>query len=261
MTMKRTEYDASAIRRDWDDRARKNAFHYIASWRENWDVHSFLMSGEEDYQRCASPLLERCKIPTGGKVAVELGCGVGRMTRTIARHYQFVFALDLSAEMLKRGRQIHADYDNILWLQVSGVDLACLASSSVDFVFSYLVLQHLPNEEIAFTDIREMLRVLKPNGGFLFQFNGSHAPTMNLRGRIAWGLVDVLWSTKLVGLSRAAASLLGLDPSIAGKSWRGAPLEAGKVVTTVNSSGGEVCEMTGLNTPMSWCCGLKMAKV
>jgi cellulose synthase/poly-beta-1,6-N-acetylglucosamine synthase-like glycosyltransferase len=26
------------------------------------------------------------------------------------------------------------------------------------------------------------------------QFNGSHTPTMNLRGRMAWCLVDVLWS-------------------------------------------------------------------
>jgi len=30
------------MRRDWDARARKNAFHYIASWRKEWDSESFI---------------------------------------------------------------------------------------------------------------------------------------------------------------------------------------------------------------------------
>ena len=66
---------AEAMRRDWDDRARKNAFHYIASWRKEWDLDSFLASGEEDYLRFVDPVLKRCGIPTTGKVMAELGCG------------------------------------------------------------------------------------------------------------------------------------------------------------------------------------------
>jgi SAM-dependent methyltransferase len=247
------------IRRDWDERARKNAFHYIASWRKNWDVDSFLASGEEDYYRLVAPLLERCGIAADGKIMVELGCGAGRMTRTFARHHESVIALDLSAEMLGRAQQIHSTCDNILWLQIGGADLACLASCSVDFIFSYLVLQHLPSERLALAYIREILRVLKPAGGFLFQFNGSRMPTMNLRGRVAWGLVDALWSAKLVGLSHTFASVIGLDPSAAGKSWRGASLGARSVTEVVDSAGGEVREMCGENTPMNWCCGVKIS--
>jgi hypothetical protein len=40
---------------------------------------------------------------------------------------------------------------------------------------------------------------------------------MNLQGRMAWTVVDALWSSKLVRLSRATASLLGLDPATAGE--------------------------------------------
>lgn len=163
-----------AMRRDWDERARKNAFHYIASWRKEWDLNSFLASGEEDYQRLVSPILNRFSAASSGNVIVELGCGVGRMTSSFARRYKRVLALDVSVEMLERARQIHAKEENILWLCVNGTDLACLANDSADFIFSYLVLQHLPNEELAFGYVREMLRVLRPGGGFLFQFNGSH---------------------------------------------------------------------------------------
>ena len=54
-------------------------------------------------------------------------------------------------------------------------------------VFSYLVLQHLPTEELAITYVQEMLRVLRPGGAFLFQFNGSYKSTTNLPGRVLWG--------------------------------------------------------------------------
>jgi ubiquinone/menaquinone biosynthesis C-methylase UbiE len=246
-----------AMRRDWDGRARKNALHYIASWQQEWDLDAFLASGEEDYQRLVLPILQRCGISASGKTMVELGCGVGRMTSSFAHRHETVLALDISAEMLARARQIHTDRKNILWVHMDGVDLACLASGSVDFVFSYLVLQHLPNEKLAFAYIEEMLRVLRPGGAFLFQFNGSHNPTMNLRGRLAWSVVDTLWSSKLVRLSHATASLLGLDPAAAGRSWRGAAIDPKKIKQLVHSRSGEIREMAGINTPMTWCCGTK----
>src|SRR6267142_2172083 len=105
-----------AMRRDWDDRARENAFHYIAPWREEWDLTSFLASGEEDYSKFVLPVLKRCGISTTGRVMVELGCGVRRMTPNFARRYDLVLALDLSFEMLQRAREIHSRTENILWL-------------------------------------------------------------------------------------------------------------------------------------------------
>ena len=245
------------MRRDWDERARRNAFHYIASWKQDWDLETFLASGEKDYDTLVAPMLERCGIPATGEIMAELGCGAGRMTPSFARRYRRVLALDLSAEMLQRARQIHTEHSNILWLLVGGRDLSCIADNSTDFLFSYLVLQHLPSEELVLAYVREMLRILRPGGAFLFQFNGTHRPTMNLRGRLAWGVVDAFWSMELVSVSRATASLLGLDPSAAGKSWRGVAIKASQIASVVQSSGAEVREMSGENTPMTWCCGVK----
>jgi ubiquinone/menaquinone biosynthesis C-methylase UbiE len=248
------------MRRDWDERAKKNAFHYIASWRKEWDLNSFLSSGAEDYQRLVLPVLERCKIAPSGKVMVELGCGAGRMTSNFALHYERVIALDISAEMLERARRVHRGQRNILWLRASGSDLACLANDFADFAFSYLVLQHLPTEELVLAHVREILRVLRPGGAFLFQFNGSESATMNLRGRIAWGVVDALWSAKLISISHALTSLFGLDPAAAGKAWRGAAILASRVGDIVQSSTGEIREMSGVDTPMTWCCGIKVGR-
>ena len=243
--------------RDWDARARKNAFHYIASWRKEWDIGSFLSSGEEDFERLVVPALAHCGVPVAGHCMLELGCGAGRMTASFAERFECVCAFDLSQEMLSRARQIHATRQNILWLLSSGTDLSCVASDSMDFVFSYLVLQHLPEEALALHYIREMLRVLRPGGVCLFQFNGGLGPTMNWRGRLAWGVVDSLWAAQLGTLSRSVASALGMDPALAGKSWRGAAIGAGTVSNCVEASRGMVCEMKGENTPMAWCCGMK----
>ncbi|HVH72956.1 MAG TPA: class I SAM-dependent methyltransferase, partial [Candidatus Dormibacteraeota bacterium] len=244
--------------RDWDGRARKNAFHYIASWRKEWDIESFLASGEDDIKQLVVPALTRCGLLLAGKRMLELGCGTGRMTHCFARRFENVYALDLSCEMLSRARQIHSGQHNILWLRSNGADLACVISDSMDFVFSYLVLQHLPEEAQTLQYVREILRVLRPGGAFLFQFSDGFAPTMNWRGRLAWGIVDALWSTRLGWLSSAAASSLGLDPAAAGKSWRGASVAALTIAECVRSSGGQVREISGENTPMAWCCGVKL---
>jgi len=243
--------------RDWDERARKNAFHYIASWRKEWDLKSFLASGEEDIARLVVPTLERCGVVLAGKRMLEVGCGVGRMTHSFARRFEQVYGFDISHEMLSRARQIHRGETNILWLLSNGVDLACIASDTIDFVFSYLVLQHLPEEPLAMRYIREMLRVLRPGCAFLFQFNGGFAPTMNWRGRLAWGILDALWSADCGTLSRVAASAMGLDPAVVGKSWRGATIKTDTIVEYVRASGGDVLEICGANTPMAWCCGVK----
>jgi len=245
------------MRRDWDDRARKEAFHYIATWRQDWDPDSFFRSGEEDYQRLVEVFFRRWQWQPGGKAMLELGCGAGRMTRSFARRFACVYACDISPEMLRRAKTLLPAADNIVWLQGDGKSLAGVRANSVDFVFSYIVLQHMPTEALAFQYVREMLRVLKPEGAFLFQFNSVREPTMNRAGRLAWGVVDALWTIRMNRASRAVASWMGWDPELAGKSWRGASVEVDRMLEVLWSAEGAVQEMSGAGTPMTWCWGMK----
>jgi len=245
------------MRVDWEERARRNAFHYIASWKEQWESSDFLRSGEEDYLRLVAPMLKACGAEQPSDLVLELGCGAGRMTGSFARRHKRVIAVDLSAEMLRRAIALHPSPDNILWLRASGEDLAFLKDEAVSFVFSYLVLQHLPNERLVSNYVTEMLRVLRPGGIFLFQFNGSSQPTMNWRGRAIWGAIDLLWSGGMPWLGRSLAALFGMDSAAAGRTWRGAAVSAPKIISLVQSVGGEVRLSTGEETPMAWCCGIK----
>ncbi len=250
-----------AMKRDWDERARKNAFHYIASWRTDWDAGSFFASGEEDYQRLVAPILAEMNFVPHDKRMVEIGCGAGRMTRVFAREFAEVEAIDISDEMQRRGKEYLQGFPNIRWILADGATLSSVADQNADFVFSYLVIQHLPSHTIANTLLREILRALKPGGLFLFQFNGARQPTMNWKGRAAWGMVNALWSGGLQRAARASASALGLDPEMVGKSWHGIAIESADIRNILESGGAKSLRFGGDATPMAWCWGVSGGRV
>lgn len=245
------------MRRDWDERARKNAFHYIASWKDDWKEENFFASGEADYRRLVEPVLAQLGLTPGESLMAELGCGAGRMTRAFAVRFRTVTAIDISEEMQERAKDYLKEFGNVRWVLTDGVALKGAQTGSMDFVFSYLVLQHYPSADLVAGSIEEMLRILRPGGAFLFQFNGSHRPTMNWRGRLISGALDGFCSLGVKRFAQACARLAGIDPEMIGKTWRGVALRSGAVDTMVRKAGGLPAGFQGADSPVAWCFGRK----
>jgi ubiquinone/menaquinone biosynthesis C-methylase UbiE len=245
------------MRDDWNDRARQNAFLYIASWNTDWDEASFFASGEVDYQNLVVPVLQRLALDPSDKAMAEIGCGVGRMTRSFARHFRSVFAVDISDEMQTRAKILLSDFSNIIWILSEGQTLSGLPSNSLDFVFSYLVLQHFPSTALVARGIQEMIRALKPGGVYLFQFNGFLQPTMNWKGRLLCSSLDRLASMGLKRVSRLCAHLVGIDPHMVGRTWRGVALTSREIDSIVRAAGGPSPAFLKENTAFAWCYGRK----
>lgn len=237
------------MRRDWDERARTDAFYYIATWNPAWDVETFSASGEKDYQELVAPALNELGLDPEGKVALEIGCGVGRMTRSFARRFARTFAMDISEEMLRRGQDLSPEVANITWVHGNGSDLSAVESESVEFAFSYIVLQHVPTSDLVLGYVREMLRVLRPGGVFCFQFNSVSSATMNWKGRAIWNVFDrfrePILGMHLETAGARLAALLHLDPLAAGRTWRGAILDVRDVLETIWAAGGSVAGVKG----------------
>ncbi len=256
----KTAQQAENMREDWNERARQDAFLYIASWRKDWDEASFFASGEEDYLKLVAPVLQRLQFDPSNKSMAELGCGAGRMTRSFAQHFHFVSAVDISEEMQSRAKIFLHEFKNIIWVVTDGKSLGNLESNSVDFVFSYLVLQHFPSRELVFSTIHEMFRILRPGGTFLFQFNGSLMPTMNWKGRMISTFLDNLAVLGLKRFSQRLARFAHIDPQMIGKTWRGVALASSDVDSLVRSAGASSASFLGENTPLAWCYGTKKAQ-
>src|SRR5215213_9534044 len=103
------------MRRFWDRRAREDAFHFVDSrlpYRRP-DPDRFWGEGEKDLVA----LLEYAgaTVEPGSRV-LEIGCGIGRLTRGLAALAGEVVALDVSAEMLARAHRYNGQLRNVTWL-------------------------------------------------------------------------------------------------------------------------------------------------
>ena len=163
------------MREEWDARARENAFHYIASSREEWRVEEFLGSGEESVEEA---ILDDLEVICQGREAkqmrvLEIGCGAGRMTRALARVFGEVYGVDVSGEMIARARQLLSGCENVHLYQNNGADLSVLGDIRFDFAFSFIFFRHVPDKAIIENYVHEVYRLLRPGGLFKFQVQGS----------------------------------------------------------------------------------------
>jgi SAM-dependent methyltransferase len=166
----------------WDARAKEDAFYFVDSRLDYHapDEPAFWAGGEEALRKLVGALGVR--LPSG-QVIVDIGCGLGRLTRPLAHQAERVLALDVSSEMLAQASRLNQDLDNVEWLHGDGETLRPIPDSSVDMCISHVVFRHIPDPAITLGYIREMGRVLRPGGFAAFEL--SNDPTPHRRGRVA----------------------------------------------------------------------------
>jgi ubiquinone/menaquinone biosynthesis C-methylase UbiE len=163
------------MRSDWNDRAKENAQYYVQNEKEKWDQRDFFRSGEINV---ANEVMTDMVAICGGQRSpldlrmLEIGCGVGRMTRMLARIFEHITGVDISEEMIRQARENTADLNNVDLLVGDGCTLTALPDASYDFAFSFIVFQHIPAYNVIASYCREVHRVLKPRGLFKFQVQG-----------------------------------------------------------------------------------------
>jgi SAM-dependent methyltransferase len=174
------------MRRDWDQRARENARHYVVTGQKEWSDEEFRESGRitlaEDILNDLTNICQG-KDPKEMRV-LEIGCGAGRVTRAFAEFFGEVYAVDISREMVRQARRMVADLPNAHVFRNNGRDLSVVRGSwwnriglgeplQLDFAYSFMVFQHIASREIIESYVREARRLLRPGALFKFQVQGS----------------------------------------------------------------------------------------
>jgi SAM-dependent methyltransferase len=155
----------ASSRQFWETKARENAFWYVSSFGpyEGRDPAEFWNAGPKIWSDLKAVL---GYVPSPTDMVVEIGCGVGRLTRAIAPEVRHVNALDLSEKMLAIARA--CPLTNVTFHPSDGYSLRPLATHSASLVLAYCVFQHLPSEAVLGDYLREMVRVAKPSGVIAF---------------------------------------------------------------------------------------------
>lgn len=141
-----------------------------------WDEGEFFATGTASAAEVVDRM-ERLGHPQQRQRALDFGCGVGRMTRAFAQHFDECVGVDISENMVRAAQEHNADIPCVSFVVNRAGDLGQFGDSSFDFVYSAIVLQHVPDRRTIEAYIREFCRVLRPEGLVAFQLP-SHIPAI-----------------------------------------------------------------------------------
>jgi SAM-dependent methyltransferase len=175
--------------RFWDERAREHALFFVDNRLDyrSPDLEQFWAGGEAALDGILSSVGETVRPED---VVVDIGCGVGRLTRVLAKRASRVVAVDVSSEMLARAAELNPGLDNVEWVHGDGRGLTGVPDASVDACVSHVVFQHIPDPAVTLAYVREMGRALRPGGWAAFQVSTDpdvHRPRGTAQ-RLLWRL-------------------------------------------------------------------------
>lgn len=236
----------------WDEAARKNAMYYIGD-RGSQTVNYFFDKSGEKAEEFTREFFKFMNFDPAGKRMLDIGCGIGEMTRTFSDMFGEAYGVDFSNEMIKRAKELNKDKSNLCFMKNNGVDLSIYENGFFDFCFSFIVLQHIPNVKIIVNYIREIDRVLKPGGLFKFQVDG--------RCWIkAWGVLPIHRSLSnllcIYGLEKLYLRFTNRDP-VAGKIFTYYHMSRSQLDKILKDTNFQELTITGENTSDMWVSGRK----
>jgi SAM-dependent methyltransferase len=166
----------SGLKNDWDSLARRDALGAILTDESKsggkWDVTEFMATGDAEIKTVLQHLEAIGLQPDPRGVALDFGCGVGRLTQSLARRFQSCVGIDISQEMITRANALN-HYGHCRYV-VSTTPQLPFADESFSFLYSNIVLQHVPRR-FAVNYLREFTRVLAPGGVLVFGVQDSFA--------------------------------------------------------------------------------------
>jgi SAM-dependent methyltransferase len=132
------------------------------------NLDAFLGGGRHEVGNLLAMLARQGLGPADFRHVVDYGCGVGRMTLELARHFAQVSALDISEPHMRLAAHAvrEAGLSNVHFATVS-VE-ALLPATGFDLWFSVLVLQHNP-PPVALRTLDLAFEQLAPGGLAVFQ--------------------------------------------------------------------------------------------
>ena len=163
--------DLDDVRRTWSRLAEVDPLWAVLSdpGKENgrWREAEFFQRGEDEIAGLLSQL-ESIGVRVRAGTCLDFGCGVGRLTQALARRFDEAHGVDIAEPMIDQARRYNRVGDRCRYHVNTDPDLRRFAGGTFDFLYSNIVLQHMP-PAAALGYVQEFVRVLRPGGIAVFQ--------------------------------------------------------------------------------------------
>lgn len=138
----------------------EKAMYMVNSSKHDWKLDEFLENGKSVWEEIYKV---KNQLPDSESV-LEIGCGLGRLLNHTTEEFKRSYGCDIDYNMIKFAREI--DEKNIINYEVvDGTgELSMFFNNSFSFIYSFICFQHIPYLDVQQTYIKEIERILKPNG-------------------------------------------------------------------------------------------------
>jgi SAM-dependent methyltransferase len=147
-----------------------------------WDAQAFFATGDAEIEHVLSVVGSLGRPLARGR-ALDFGCGVGRLTRALGARFQQAVGVDISERMIAQATRLNEGFPACEFRVNAASDLGQFDTGSFDFVYSSIVLQHVPSRREIQTYVAEFLRVTRPDGLVVFGIPGRIALPWSLQPR------------------------------------------------------------------------------
>lgn len=155
------------LRRDWDDLAHLDPFWAVLTEQDRrfrrWNARAFFATGEREIEA----LMKICRAlgyPQARERALDFGCGVGRLTRPLGRHFAECCGIDISPKMIELAEWLNPSLGNCRFVTNANDDLRVVPASYFDLIYTINVLQHMSTRAQIESYLAEFVRTLKAGG-------------------------------------------------------------------------------------------------
>jgi SAM-dependent methyltransferase len=173
-------------RQDWERLAEVDAMWAVLTAPEQkggaWDAEGFFATGEAEVAQVLT-VADSLGRPLARGRALDFGCGVGRLTRALGGRFERAIGVDISERMIAHATRLNEAFPTCEFRVNAAPDLGQFDTGSFDFVYSSIVLQHLPSRDEIEAYVAEFLRVTRPGGLVVFGIPGRIALPWSLQPR------------------------------------------------------------------------------
>ena len=147
-----------------------------------WDQERFFLTGKNEITAVMEHAIKAGYLQ-GRERALDFGCGVGRLTRALAKYFNECYGIDISERMIAKAIELNRDIPNCKFLVNTEENLQVFPDNHFDMVYTSLVLQHIPGRFTIESYISEFVRTMKRKGLLVFQMPSYIQPLYKLQPR------------------------------------------------------------------------------
>jgi SAM-dependent methyltransferase len=214
------------LQRDWEELGRIDPLWAVltdpSKKNNRWDPKEFFATGEAEIE-CLMDNVATLPLSLRRGRALDFGCGVGRLTQALCTHFEQCIGVDIAPSMIELAREYNRFGDRCQYHVNAADDLRLFEDGRFDFVYSNIVLQHIPPEYSA-RYIRDFVRVLTPGGMAVFQLPSevAHGPVEPPRDTIFKARIAASPSA----LTAAPGTKVSVEASVTNTSGRVWPVRS-----------------------------------